>query len=101
MESKNLAVIGLVLGILSLVLAFIIGLVIPFIPLVLGIVGLILSSKAGKIEKTGMGTAGFVLSIIGLILSALFLIIWIACVAAIGATGLGLAALLEATQQYY
>jgi hypothetical protein len=76
-----MAVAGLILGILSLV-----GGVIPGVnvfPLwLLGIVGIVLSSVARKKEKSGVATAGLVLSIIGTILA---LIGWIACAICVGA----------------
>lgn len=87
MESKNLAIIGLVLGIVSIVLSFVLA-GFAFIPLVIGIIGIVLSGKANKIEKTGIGTAGFILSIIGVVLSVIMLIVVLTCAAAVlGAVG--------------
>ena len=52
---------------------------------ILGVVGLILSSNAKKAGFVGgMQTAGFVLSLIGLIGGGVFLISCIACVGAVG-----------------
>ena len=87
-----MAVAGLILGILSLVGGSIPG--VNAFPLWLfGIVGIILSAvartkaqKAG--QPTGMATAGLVLSIIGTVFA---LILWIACIACVGAAvGAGL-----------
>ena len=63
--------------------------------LVLGLIsllciGIILGIKGNKIQQTGMGTAGIVLSIIGLVLS---IIVFFACVLCVG----GLIALDAAT----
>jgi hypothetical protein len=76
-----MAVAGLILGILSLVGGWIPG-VNVFPMWLLGVVGIILSSIARKKQKTGVATAGLVLSIIGTILA---LIGWIACVICAGA----------------
>ncbi len=87
MEAKNLALVSLILGIVSVVFIFIL----PIVGLITGIIGVILGSKANKLEKTGMGTAGFVLSLIGLIICAIAFIIALACVGLIfgGVAALG------------
>ena len=84
-ESTNstLAIIALVVGILSIVVAF----VYVWIGLVLGIAGIIISAKARKQSQTKMATAGFVCSIIGLALSAVFLVCALACAATLFAAG--------------
>jgi len=84
-ESTNstLAIIALVVGILSIVFAFIY----VWIGLVLGIAGIIISAKARKQSQTKMATAGFVCSIIGLALSAVFLVCALACAATLFAAG--------------
>ena len=71
-ESTNstLAVAALVLGILSIVFVFIY----TWVGLALGIAGVIVSAKARKQSQTKMATAGFVCSIIGLVLSAVFIV---------------------------
>lgn len=63
MENNNntLAIVSLVLGIVSVIFAF----VFVWVGLICGIVGLILASKAKKQNPNGMATAGFVLSLIG------------------------------------
>lgn len=67
----------MVLGLLSIVLSFVLMLM-PYIPLALGVIGLILSVKT---RKTGsiMAAAGLVLSIIGVVLSGAYMVVWIAC----------------------
>ena len=84
-ESTNstLAIIALVVGILSIVFAV----VYVWIGLVLGIAGIIISAKARKQSQTKMATAGFVCSIIGLALSAVFLVCALACAATLFAAG--------------
>lgn len=77
---KNFAIASMVLGIVSCVLAWFGYSVI--IALVCGILGLIFWSKAKKIGFIGgLLTAGFVLSLIGTILSTL---VFVACVACVG-----------------
>lgn len=86
-EQKNgNAVAGLVLGILSVVLIWLP--IFSLLSLPSGIVGLILSVKGRKIEyQKGIGTAGMVLSIIGLSLWALAIL----CALCIGAASVGTA----------
>ena len=72
-----------VLGIISIVCWFFGWSLIASV--ILGVVGLILSSNAKKAGFVGgMQTAGFVLSLIGLIGGGVFLISCIACVGAVG-----------------
>ena len=71
---KNMAIAGLVLGIVSCVLWW----VIPYITIFTAIVGLVLSIKARKQFKSGISMAGLVLSIIGLVGSIIWLILLIA-----------------------
>ena len=84
-ESTNstLAIVALVAGILSIVFAF----VYTWVGLVLGIVGIVLSAKARKQSQTKMATAGFVCSIVGLVLSAVFVVCALACAATLFAAG--------------
>ena len=83
MEQKNngKSIASLVLGIVSVVSCFF-G-VVAIVGVATGIVGLILAINAKKEDgkATGMTTAGLVLSIIGLAVSA---IIFISCVACAG-----------------
>lgn len=69
-----MAVAGLVIGVISMILALV-GIGVPFVPfggLVLSIVGLILSVVAGKKQKSGVATAGLVIGIISIILNGIF-----------------------------
>ena len=83
--SSGSATASLVLGILSLICVFfgygaILG-------LVLGIIGVALGAKARKESQTGMATAGFVCSLIGLILCAIGLVCVVACFGSLGLLG--------------
>lgn len=71
---KSAGIASLVLGILSIVGLFTgVG---SILSLVFGIVGLCLASRARKLGfETGVRTAGFVTSLIGLIISALIVLI--------------------------
>lgn len=81
---KGAATASLVLGIISVVLWFF-GYS-ALVSVILGIVGLILAGNAKKAGfKGGIRTAGFVLSLIGLIGGAIFFVACVACVGAIGA----------------
>ncbi len=84
-----MAIAALVLGIAGLVLSFVPG--ISIAGPIAAIVGVILGAVARKKAKdagepTGMATAGMVLSIITLVISAIVVIATIACVGAIGAS---------------
>ena len=82
-----MAVASLVLGIVSLVFS-VIGM--GWMGAIIGIVGIILCVQGKKDpEKAGMAKAGFVCSVIGVILGLAF---YIACAGCIGSLG-GLAAL--------
>ena len=81
---KGAATASLVLGIISVVLWFF-GYS-ALVSVILGIVGLILAGNAKKAGfNGGIRTAGFVLSLIGLIGAAIFFVACVACVGAIGA----------------
>ena len=81
---KGAATASLVLGIISVVLWFF-GYS-ALVSVILGIVGLILGGNAKKAGfNGGIRTAGFVLSLIGLIGGAIFFVACVACVGAIGA----------------
>ena len=83
---KGAATASLVLGIISVVLWFF-GYS-ALISVILGIVGLILAGNAKKAGfNGGIRTAGFVLSLIGLIGGAIFFVACVACVGAFGAAG--------------
>ena len=84
---KGAATASLVLGIISVVCWF--AGYSSLISVVCGIVGLILASNAKKMGFLGgIRTAGFVLSLIGLIGGALVFVACIACIGAVGAAGL-------------
>ena len=87
-KSNPKAVASLVLGILSLVCIFLNYFAI--LGVVMGIVGLVLGIAANKEAKSGMGTAGIVLSAVGLGLCA---ISFVACVACVSCLGIGCAGL--------
>lgn len=72
-----MAIASLVLGIVAIVFSFIPGL--NFLGLISGIVGLVLGVIAKKKTPSGMATAGLVVSIIGVVLTALVLIACVAC----------------------
>lgn len=80
---KGAATASMVLGIISVVLWFF-GYS-AIVSVILGVVGLILAGNAKKAGfMGGIRTAGFVLSLVGLIGGAL---VFIACVAVVGAIG--------------
>lgn len=70
---------SLILGILSVVLSLVLGTVAPFVPLCLAVVGLILGAAANRSGRSGAATAGFILSIIGAVISGLFVLMWLYC----------------------
>ena len=82
-----MAVAGLVLGILSLVGGSIPG-ANAFPMWLFGILGIILSAIARKKEKSGIATAGLVLSIIGTVLSFIFFLACAVCAAGIAGSSL-------------
>ncbi len=87
---KSFAIAGMILGIASVAL----GYESWYLGVAAGIVGLILSLQAKKSyealgQKNGMATAGFILSIVGLGLSALGLVACITCGGCLSAIGTG------------
>jgi hypothetical protein len=82
----------LVLGICSIVFSCF------FVGLILGIIGVAMSGNGRKMYKEdsnlyeGYGTlnAGFIMSIIGLVLGGLYTIYWVIAVAILGGVGLSL-----------
>ncbi len=91
---KGMSVAGLVLGIISIVLAW--WYMVNIVALVAGIVGIILAVKGKKAAvaagaPTGLGTAGLVLSIIGTVIAGIgfFTCTVCVCVAADAVGGLG------------
>lgn len=80
---KGLAIAALVLGIVSIVLAWFY--MVNIVAVVAGVVGLVLAIMAGKSykelgQKNGMATAGLVLSIIGLAFSLIGFFVCTVCV---------------------
>jgi len=80
-----MAVAGLVLGIIAAVTAWFF----PVVPIIVGVVGIVLSVLAMKQAKTGVATAGLVLSIIGVALAVIGTICLLVCAAG-AAAGAGL-----------
>lgn len=72
----------LILGILSVCFYLL-----PLIGLALGIIGIVLSLKARRVSPGSIPTAGFVLSIIGTVLSAIFSLILVAVIMEVLASG--------------
>ena len=68
-NANGLAIAGLVLGIISIVFAFLYF----WVGLIVGIIGIILSVKGRESEKKSMATAGLVCSIVGTALSGVFI----------------------------
>lgn len=95
METKPMlpnATAVLVLGICSIVFACF------FVGFILGIIGIVLSSKPRKMSKAnpelydgaGQVNAGFICSIIGTCLGVVYVIYWIVVVAILGGTAFSL-----------
>ena len=85
-KKNGKAIASLVLGIISLVCAlFGFG---AFLGIILAIIGVVLGSKARKINQTGLATAGFVCSLVGLILNGVAIVCVIACAGAAGIAGI-------------
>lgn len=83
---KGAATASMVLGIISVVLWFF-GMT-SILSVILGIIGLILAGNAKKAGFVGgMQTAGFVLSLIGLIGGAIAFLSCVACVGVLGSAG--------------
>lgn len=85
---KGLSIAGLVLGIVSAVLAWFY--MINIVALVCGIVGIVCAAKGkkaavGAAAPTGLATAGLVLSIIGTCLAGIGFFSCTLCVACVGA----------------
>ena len=84
---KGAAVASLVLGIIAVVLWFF-GYT-SIVSVILGIVGLVCAGNAKKAGfMGGLRTAGFVLSLIGLIGGGIAVVACVACAGAIGAAGM-------------
>ena len=82
---NNMAVAGLILGIVSIVFAFIPHWICYLLGLVAGIVGIVISVKGRKSkDKKSMATAGLVLSIIGTVLLGIMFVCAICVLAGVG-----------------
>lgn len=79
-QTNVLAIISLVAGILSIIGAC----CIPIVGIIAGIAGIILAILGNKQGKTGLGTAGLICSIVGLVLSVILIIAGAAILAAFG-----------------
>ena len=76
-----MAIAGLVLGILGAIGGWIPGL--NYIAWLFAIIGIVLSAKAMKQEKSGVAIAGLVLSIVGLVIAFAGLICLLVCAGAV------------------
>lgn len=84
--SKSTGIVSFIMGLLSVVCPWSI-----LIAIIMGIVGLVLSSKASKAGDTsGFVKAGRILSIIGLILSVLAIVILVVYFILMFALGIGI-----------
>ena len=84
---KNKAIASLVLGIISVVLWFF-GYS-SILSVVLGIIGVVMASKSKEEGyDENIRTAGFILSVIGIIGGAIFFVACVACVGMAGIAGL-------------
>ena len=70
-KANTLQIVGLICGIAGIVLSC----CVPYIGIVLGIVGLVCAIIGNKQGKTGVGTGGFVCSIIAIILGIVVFVI--------------------------
>lgn len=80
---KGLAIASLVLGIITLLFIFFF----PIGGLVTGIIGIVCASKAKSAgNSSGMQTAGFVCSLVGLVINAFIFVACVACAGVLGTT---------------
>ena len=87
---KGMSIAGLILGIFAIILFWIP--IFNVISLICGIVGLVLSAKGRGAAKAadvsaGLGTAGLVLSIIGVVLGGIRFLTCTVCAGAFAAAG--------------
>ncbi len=86
-KTDALAIISLVAGILSILLAC----CYPYVGVVLAILGIVLAIVSkNKNGKSGLGTAGLICSIIGIVVTVVMIILLIIGVAALAGMGMDL-----------
>ena len=73
-KTNVLALLAMIFGIVGLALAVVCCFKLSIITIPLLVAALVMGIIANKKEKTGMGTAGFVLGLVGIILSLIFVI---------------------------
>ena len=85
---KNEALISLILGIVGLVVALFVN---GIFGMILGIAGLVVSSRSKSMGyNDSLRTAGFVLSVLSVVLGCITLVACIACTAGLGILGASL-----------
>lgn len=85
---KNEALISLILGIVGLVVALFVN---GIFGMILGIAGLVVSSRSKSMGyNDSLRTAGFVLSVLSVVLGGITLVACIACTAGLGILGASL-----------
>lgn len=65
-------------GARSITLSFVLFLM-PYVPLISGIIGLFFAARSRKDSAGIMADIGFSLSILGIVLSGICMILWVAC----------------------
>lgn len=93
---KGLGITALVLGIISVVFFWIYF--VDILTLLMGITAIILAVMSGKKCKNGMATAGLILGIIGVVLSAIHLV---ACTMCYGCAACQAASALNSLSYFY
>lgn len=89
-KADALAIISLVAGILSILLAC----CYPYVGVVLAIVGIVLAIVSkNKNGKSGLGTAGLICSIVGVVLTIIMIILVVIGAAALASAGMDLSSL--------
>jgi len=71
-KSNGYGIASLVLGITSIVFCWV-----PVVGLVSGVLGIVFHTQQKKIFPNGLSTGGFVTSIIGLVFSAMYSLMWL------------------------
>ncbi len=77
-QTPTLAIVSLVMGILSIVLGCCYG-----IGIIFAIAGIIMAVIANKQQKSGIGTAGLICSIVGAVFSVIMLIYYVVVIGAV------------------